>query len=278
MNPDREVVGAGIRQYELGHLRGGFLLEQTTSTGSVQSSSTSSRSSIPGCRPLPVPGEIALKLAARLGIATLGPGPRRPPGAHRAHGGPRRAPGQDPARRKAQHPRAGGAPHRPRGGGPDGGQHPRRLKSVSRIILYFAKDFDGEGYPVDGTGGRDLPLEARILHVAADFGLEGLHSRHSRAVALERMRLSKGRYDPDVLGGPGQLLGTDDPAEGRHETHRLLNMDELAPTGPGRRYPGPQRHDLPAGKRLSMIHLERLRSLVRLGSAEEPFLRWTCPE
>jgi response regulator RpfG family c-di-GMP phosphodiesterase len=145
-----------------------------------------------------------------------------------------------------------------------------RLKSVSRIILYASKDFDGEGYPVDGTRGEDLPLESRILRVATDF-VEGLRQRHSRSVVFEQLRLKKGPYDPAVLAALGQVLGADPAGE---PTHQLLPIAELAP---GMILMADVLNPdglilIPAGTRLSMIQLERLRHLKRLDRIEEPIL------
>ncbi|NTV73549.1 MAG: response regulator [Holophaga sp.] len=147
-----------------------------------------------------------------------------------------------------------------------------RLKSVSRIILYSAKDFDGEGYPMDGIREDALPLESRILRVATDF-VEGLRLRHSRNVVFEQLRLRKGVYDPAVLAALGQVLGADPGAE-PEATHRLLDIESLAP---GMLLMADVLNPdgmilIPAGTRLSMIQLERLRHLNRLGRIEEPIL------
>lgn len=147
-----------------------------------------------------------------------------------------------------------------------------RLKSVSRIILYCAKDFDGEGYPVDGVKGADLPLESRILRVATDF-VDGLRHRHSTAVVFEQLRLGKGKYDPDVIQALGRLLGNADGGEAA-PNRALKNLEDLAPgmllaadiLSPDGMIL------LPAGTRLSLIQLERLRSLERLNRLEEPIL------
>jgi response regulator RpfG family c-di-GMP phosphodiesterase len=148
-----------------------------------------------------------------------------------------------------------------------------RLKSVSRIILYASKDFDGEGYPMDGTKGEDLPLESRILRVATDF-VDGLRLRHSRAVVLEQLRLARGKYDPEVVAALALLLGAGDLESDAEPTHHLLGIDELAP---GMLLVADILNPdgmilIPAGTRLSLLQLERLRNMSRLGRIEEPIL------
>jgi response regulator RpfG family c-di-GMP phosphodiesterase len=154
-----------------------------------------------------------------------------------------------------------------------------RLKPVSRIILYSTKNFDGEGYPMDEVKGEDLPLESRILRLATDFVEEAqVRQRHSKALVYERFRLTPGKYDPALLRALGQMLGT--AAEGEQEVpHRLLGIEELQP---GMVLVGDVLSPdglilLPAGTRLSVLHLERLRSLSLLSRLEEPLLV-ECPD
>ena len=149
-----------------------------------------------------------------------------------------------------------------------------RLKPVSRIILYSNKNFDGEGYPMDGVGGEDLPLESRILRLATDFVEEWQgRQRHSKALVYERFRLTPGRYDPVLLRTLGQMLGTASEDQ-QAPPHRLLDIEEIQP---GMMLVGDVLSPdgivlLPAGTRLSVLHLERLRSLALLSRLEEPLL------
>ena len=148
-----------------------------------------------------------------------------------------------------------------------------RLKSVSQIILYSSKDFDGEGYPMDAVKGEDLPMESRILRLATDF-VDEVRQRHSKALVFERFRLAPGKYDPAVLRALGQALGAG-AADGPEEVPRqLLAIEELQP---GMVLAGDVMSPdamilLPAGTRLSVLHLERLLSLSRLCRLEEPIL------
>ena len=147
-----------------------------------------------------------------------------------------------------------------------------RLKSVSRIILYSNKDFDGDGYPMDNLKGEELPVESRILRLATDF-VDEVRQRHSKTLVYERLRLAAGKYDPALLKALGQTLGQD--AAGEQEVPRqLLNIDELqegmvlagdvmSPDG---------KVLIPGGSRLSVLHLTRLLSLSRLCKLEEPIL------
>lgn len=73
-----------------------------------------------------------------------------------------------------------------------------RLDVVSKIILYSRKDFDGAGFPSDDVAGEALPVGARILRVVNDY-LQHRQRGIASPDALERMRLSAGVYDPEIL-------------------------------------------------------------------------------
>src|SRR5262249_45053498 len=73
-----------------------------------------------------------------------------------------------------------------------------RLESVSRIVLYQEKRYDGSGFPVDAVAGEDIPMGARILKVLNDLrGLEA--GGKPRFKALEELRSRRGWYDPRVI-------------------------------------------------------------------------------
>jgi response regulator RpfG family c-di-GMP phosphodiesterase len=73
-----------------------------------------------------------------------------------------------------------------------------RLESVAGIVLYQNKNFDGSGFPADALAGEAIPMGSRILKVLTDL-LSLAGSKLPRFKALERMRQSQGRYDPQVL-------------------------------------------------------------------------------
>lgn len=72
-----------------------------------------------------------------------------------------------------------------------------RMETVAEAVLYQGKWYNGEGLPQDGKTGRDISLNARILHVllALDEAGGGILTRDAFQ-ALEKM---KGRFDPAVL-------------------------------------------------------------------------------
>ena len=73
-----------------------------------------------------------------------------------------------------------------------------RLETVSKIILYQHKHFDGTGFPPDEAANDSIPIGARILKVLND--LLDLEARgDTREVALQKMQQCCGIYDPCVL-------------------------------------------------------------------------------
>ena len=147
-----------------------------------------------------------------------------------------------------------------------------RLQSVARIVLYSTKAFSGEGYPVDGVAGAELPLEARILRVATDF-VAMMRLRKAWPVVIAQMGLTEGRYDPWVLsaleavlepsrGGtvemPREFLRVDDLETGMVLASDLTSTNGLV--------------QMSAGTRLSGFHLEKLRLLRALHGIEEPVI------
>lgn len=73
-----------------------------------------------------------------------------------------------------------------------------RLETVSKIILYQHKHFDGTGFPQDECASDAIPIGSRILKVLND--LLDLEARgDTRDVALQKMQQCSGIYDPKVL-------------------------------------------------------------------------------
>src|ERR1051325_2167114 len=77
--------------------------------------------------------------------------------------------------------------------------HVPRLESVTQIIRYQHKNYDGSGFPSDGVKGDALPIGARILRVLSDLA-EHESAGLSKAQALEQMQTQAGRYDPQEIG------------------------------------------------------------------------------
>ena len=73
-----------------------------------------------------------------------------------------------------------------------------RLETVSEMIAYQEKKFDGTGHPQDSRTGEQIPQGARILKVALD--LDTLESKGMvRSFAIAELRSRTGWYDPAVL-------------------------------------------------------------------------------
>jgi response regulator RpfG family c-di-GMP phosphodiesterase len=90
-----------------------------------------------------------------------------------------------------------------------------RLESVAEAIGWHRARYDGGASAPGIPRGNDLPLAARILHVAADFDT-GMSQRPSVADTITAMRADAGAYDPDVLGALAKChdtQGTEEPRE-----------------------------------------------------------------
>jgi diguanylate cyclase (GGDEF)-like protein len=81
-----------------------------------------------------------------------------------------------------------------------------RIKGLEEVvpwIRYARENFDGTGYP-DRLGGEDIPLAARILHVASAFDAMTTDRAYRRALsvdeALEELHVNAGtQFDPDCV-------------------------------------------------------------------------------
>jgi hypothetical protein len=72
------------------------------------------------------------------------------------------------------------------------------MERVSKIILYQNKQFDGKGFPTDDIKGKDIPLEARILHLVLAF--DQLRAQDwSDAAIVDKLAGMSGRFDPEVV-------------------------------------------------------------------------------
>ncbi len=78
-----------------------------------------------------------------------------------------------------------------------------RLESVSNVIRYQSKGYNGSGYPKDKICGERLPLGSRILKIANDF--ERLKSTGKNPPSIiDHLNANKELYDPNLL----ELLDT----------------------------------------------------------------------
>ncbi len=147
-----------------------------------------------------------------------------------------------------------------------------RLETVSRIVLYQDKHYDGSGFPSDHVAGQDLPIGARILKVLADLsGLEA--SGRPRFKALEEMHQRRGWYDPTVLEAAFVCFDVSLP-EGEHprSKERSLRANELRV---GQQFLTEVRTTdgmliVTAGTTISPVLLERLHNFASVTGLQEP--------
>jgi response regulator RpfG family c-di-GMP phosphodiesterase len=73
-----------------------------------------------------------------------------------------------------------------------------RFEGIAQCVLYQHKNFDGSGFPEDERQGADIPLSARILHLA--LALDDLRTRGwSEAAVMQEIRSRASWYDPALL-------------------------------------------------------------------------------
>jgi response regulator RpfG family c-di-GMP phosphodiesterase len=147
-----------------------------------------------------------------------------------------------------------------------------RLSSVSNIVLYQNKHFDGSGFPDNSMKEQDIPLGARIIKILFDL-LELEETGVSRNKAIEQLKERKGWYDPKVLNKVATIFWQEEEAE-------------QAPTNP---YISVSLKDLRVGdiirsdiqnvdgmlllkngQSLSMVQLARLKNCAKIQTITEP--------
>ena len=149
-------------------------------------------------------------------------------------------------------------------------RHIPRLEQVAEAIFYMNKNYNGTGFPPDPLKGPDIPLGGRILRVTAAY-LNLLDSKGEPRLALAEMECRTAWYDLTVVRGLSRVLKAMEPVA--EETRilevsvkelrigHLLDCDIETATG---------LLLVPAGTRLGLTHLEKLRNFARLGGIKEP--------
>ncbi len=150
-------------------------------------------------------------------------------------------------------------------------RHIPRMEEVAQAILYSGQNISGTGYPPDGVKGQDIPLGGRILRVVGDY-LNLIGPTHTATDALHEMELRATWYDLDVLRALRAHLKEQ---EGKADDAPVaLGLSALRPgqvlaegvfTPDGLLL-------IPAGTRMGMAHLEKLRNFSRLGGVREPIV------
>lgn len=145
-----------------------------------------------------------------------------------------------------------------------------RLSSVSNIVLYQNKCFDGSGYPDNSVKGRDIPLGARIFKIFNDL-TEIEETGIPRNRAIDQLKERKEWYDPQVLNKVSSIFWEDEKP------------------GPGKTFIDVSEKDLRAGdiirsdiktldgkvllkggKSLSIVQLVRIRNSGKISQIIEP--------
>jgi len=91
-----------------------------------------------------------------------------------------------------------------------------RLESISQMVAYQLKGFDGTGTPRDAVKGEDIPLGARILKLALDYDLALLREDTPQKAFLSIERRMD-EYDPELIHFLEEMLGV----EARHQRLRV---------------------------------------------------------
>jgi len=87
-----------------------------------------------------------------------------------------------------------------------------RLTSVSKIVLYQNKCFDGSGFPDNSVKGNDIPLGARILKILSDL-LKLEETGIPRNSAIAQLQERKSWYDPQILKKVSSIFWQEEKSE-----------------------------------------------------------------
>lgn len=146
-----------------------------------------------------------------------------------------------------------------------------RLESVSKILLYQNKRFDGSGFPDDSVQGNQIPLGARVLKVLSDLaGIEA--TGIPRNQAIEQLQIREGWYDPLVLNKVTAIFWKEELDLKPQNTLISAMINDLKPGDV-------LKSDikvsdgtilLKTGLRVSMVQLERIRNCTRIRKVVEP--------
>jgi len=145
-----------------------------------------------------------------------------------------------------------------------------RLEQVAESIFYINKNFNGTGFPADNLKGPDIPLGGRILRVASDY-LNLLTAKGDPRQAVAEMEFRTTWYDLAVVRSLARVLEAQVPAAAETVIQELtvkeLRIGHLLgsdiETSAGLLL-------VPAGTRLGLTHLEKLRNFARLGGIQQP--------
>jgi hypothetical protein len=144
--------------------------------------------------------------------------------------------------------------------------HIPRLENVREVILYQEKHYDGQGAPIGGKIGPDIPLGGRILKILVDFDqLE--NSGKSAEQALNILHGREGWYDPQILDALAKVLSSNAGYALREvrvdqlESGMLLAEDVQSQRG---------MLLVAQGQEVTPVLVTRLRTYARISGVQEP--------
>lgn len=149
-----------------------------------------------------------------------------------------------------------------------------RLGSVAEIVRYQHKNFDGSGYPHDGTVGEAIPIGARVLRVLNEL-LDAEKAKRTRQDAFRKMQETRGVYDPQVLEAVAACfdiyLDKVETETSRRESVRISELKvssilaEDITTLEGALI-------VPSGTQITPPLLQKLRNFAELAELKEPII------
>lgn len=151
-----------------------------------------------------------------------------------------------------------------------------RMQGIADVIYYQNKHYDGSGFPVDTTVGKQIPEGARLLRILMDLAQATNAARPTRA-DLKALSRTPGHYDPDLLQKVTEWL--EENTKTVEEARRHVTVDELhegeilckdIQTSDGKLV-------LVAGSCLSQTQIERLRNLARISGLTQALIEVERP-
>ncbi len=92
-----------------------------------------------------------------------------------------------------------------------------RLEAIAEIIAYQNKHFNGDGTPEDDVKGEEIPLGARVLHVALEVDTLVTAGKDIK-LAIEQIIKRKGWYDLTVVEALESIVKAEDDYVAREIT------------------------------------------------------------
>jgi response regulator RpfG family c-di-GMP phosphodiesterase len=149
-------------------------------------------------------------------------------------------------------------------------RHIPRLEQVAETIYYMNKNYNGTGFPADSLKGGDIPLGGRVLRVATDY-LNLLAAKGDPKAALAELEYRTSWYDQSVVCSLARVLQAQEP---HGEATQILEVSvkelRLGQVLQGNIETATGLLLVPAGTRLGLSHLEKLRNYARLAGIREP--------